>query len=343
MRVFLAAILIGSVLGGCTGARNRGEADSGRSTEVDADGPDGATPVSDVSEAFDSTDEVLDSSDEVFDSPDEVRDSSEEVFDGSDDVGDNNDITVARCPVARITVSEGAEVPPPTTLHLSGHDSTAAVGEIAEWIWSVDQPGGSVGVFLPSSRVSDVTFEVAFVGEYVFRLEVRDTAGNLSCEPAEYTVSVDAEGAIHVELSWSTPGDIDEPGEAVADVNIHFLHPKAGGRYFDSIYDCWRGNPMPEWGIFSPADNPVCDERHVTVKVPEQGVRYQVGVHMPDDAELGSVYATVRIYLYGVLRDVWSDVKLNEHDMWDTHYIDWPSGIVTRIGSDPHVTPNYPR
>ena len=28
-------------------------------------------------------------------------------------------------------------------------------------------------------------------------------------------------------------------------------------------------------------------------------------------------------------------------DMWDSHYIDWPSGTVTRIGNTPRITPNY--
>jgi hypothetical protein len=132
-------------------------------------------------------------------------------------------------------------------------------------------------------------------------------------------------------------------------VDLHFLHPKAYGQYFDWSYDCYWDNIMPEWGIFSPSDNPRLDRddtdgagpENLNVNVPEQGVRYQVGVHYWNDWGYGNSFATVRVYIYGVLRDQWADVELTNDDMWDSHYIDWPSGAVQRIGSSPRIIPNY--
>jgi len=265
--------------------------------------------------------------------------------------------TDGSCPTANIVVREGDEVLPQTVLHLSGLGSVASTGAVNSYEWSVVQPGGSVSTFSPSPYVGEVTFEANVVGEYIFRLNVRDTMGTVSCSQAEHTVVVTSDDAIHVELLWHTPGDINEAdtgGDQIyfsvgSDVDLHFLHPKAYGQYFDWSYDCYWDNITPEWGIFSPSDNPRLDRddtdgagpENLNVNVPEQDVRYQVGVHYWNDWGYGKSLTTVRVYIYGVLRDQWENVSLVNDDMWDTHYIDWPSGQVTRIGPTPQITPNY--
>jgi len=75
--------------------------------------------------------------------------------------------------------------------------------------------------------------------------------------------------------------------------------------------------------------------------VAEAGVRYQVGVHYWNDWGYSESFATVRVFIDGVLRDQWEGVEMVNDDMWDSHYIDWPSGTVTRIGSEPRITPSY--
>ena len=267
--------------------------------------------------------------------------------------------TDGSCPTAKITVREGAEVLPQTVLHLSAAGSTANTGSVTGYQWTVVQPGGSVSTFSPSAFVAEPSFEANVVGEYIFRLKVFDSLGTESCSQAEYTVVVTSDDAIHVELLWRTPGDINETDEgssptfsAGSDVDLHFLHPDAYGRYFDYDYDCFWSNPTPEWGIFSPMDNPRLDRddtdgggpENLNVNVPEQGVRYQVGVHYWNDWGYGATFATVRIYIYGQLRDQWADVRLVNFDMWDTHYIDWPSTVVTRItrNGGAKITANYP-
>jgi hypothetical protein len=84
---------------------------------------------------------------------------------------------------------------------------------------------------------------------------------------------------------------------------------------------------------------------NLNIQVPEQNVRYQVGAHYWNDWGFGHAFATVRVYIYGVLRDQWADVRIANGDMWDSHHIDWPSGAVTRItgvGGNPRITPQYP-
>jgi hypothetical protein len=268
--------------------------------------------------------------------------------------------TDGRCPTAVINVAQGEEVLPQTRLQLDASVSTASSGQITGWEWSVVQPSGSVSTFIPSAYVEKPTFEANIVGTYTFRLKVFDQLGTESCSQAEYVVNVTSDDAIHVELLWRTPGDINEADtgggmdfSAGSDLDLHFLHPSALGQYFDFSYDCYWENPLPEWGIFSPSDNPRLDRddtdgagpENLNVAVGEQGVRYQVGVHYWNDWGYGAAMTTVRVYIYGVLRDQWADVQLVNADMWDTHYIDWPSGVVTRItrpGGAPRVTSQYP-
>jgi len=267
--------------------------------------------------------------------------------------------TDGNCPVAKITVEEGDEVLPQTKLHLSGFESTAAQGLIQSYEWSVVQPTGSVSTFIPSERSADPTFETNIVGTYIFRLSVRDSAGTKSCSPATYTVNTTSDDAIRVELLWRTPGDSDETdagGDTVtfsvgSDLDLHFLHKSAFGKYFERVYDCYWDEKNPEWGTFGPSDNPRLDRddtdgggpENLNMAVPEQNLRYQAGVHYWNDWGYGNAFATVRVYVYNVLRDQWNDVELKTDDLWDTHTIDWPSGNVTRIGggTTPRITPDY--
>lgn len=125
---------------------------------------------------------------------------------------------------------------------------------------------------------------------------------------------------------------------AGSDVDLHFLHPKANGVLFGA-FDCHVGNANPEWGIFAPNDNPRLDRddsdgagpEWLGLAVPEQGARYQVVAHYYNDWGYGDSDVTVRVYVYGILRDEWT-TTLTMSDRWDTHTIDWPSGAVSRIG-----------
>lgn len=266
--------------------------------------------------------------------------------------------TDGTCPIADIAIAEGDEVIPQTVLHLDASGSVAMRGQIAKYEWSVVQPSGSVSVFAPSASVVDPTFEANIVGDYIFRLTVEDSTGMPSCAPAERTVTVLPADAIHVELLWRTPGDPDETdvgGDQVSwsagsDLDLHFRHPRSFGIYFSPTYDCYWDNSHPEWGAPGPADNPRVDRddtdgggpENVNLEVPEDGIVYHVGVHYWNSWGYGRAFATVNVYLFGVLRDRWSDVELTHDDMWDVLTIEWPSKTITRFGDGaPKITPRY--
>jgi len=263
------------------------------------------------------------------------------------------------CPVSVIEIQEGSEVIPQTELHLSSGSSSPS-GDITRWEWSVLQPTGSISQFMPSANSATPTFKPNIVGTYTFRLDVYDAAGNKSCVTDEYIVEVTSDDALRVELLWRTPGDInetDEGGSATfswgSDVDLHFLHPLAAGKYFDEVNDCYWLTPRLDWGPPGEVGDPRLDRddrdgggpENLNVKVPEDGATYSVGVHYYNDWGYGNAYATVRVYIDGVLRDQWNEVLITNASLWESHQIEWPSGKVTRVlgpEGGPRITPGYP-
>ena len=263
------------------------------------------------------------------------------------------------CPVATIEAAEGHELVVQSVLHLSGAGSSVEGAAVARWEWSVVQPSGSVSAFVPSAADPAPTFAVNVIGTYIFRLDVYDADGQKSCAPAEYIVEVTSPDALHVELIWRTPGDADETDEGSSatssvgsDLDLHFLYPFAV-RFFDVDYDCYWLTPELEWLPPGPDGNPRLDRddrdgggpENLNMRAPEAGASYRVGVHYFNDWGFGDAYATVRVYIEGVLRDQWSDVLIRGAELWESHTIAWPSGKVTRAtGPDggPNITPGYP-
>jgi hypothetical protein len=252
------------------------------------------------------------------------------------------------CPTAVIIVQEGEEVIPQTRLHLIGSQSYAATGSIQSYRWEVDQPNGSQSVFVPSATIADPTFEVNAAGKYTFRLTVQDSSGEPSCVPAEVEVFVNPDEAIHIELLWDTPNDPDQTDNgpvAGADLDLHFAHPFAVGGYdgdgdgqpdgwFDIPFDTFWFNEQPNWGSIDPSvdDDPGLDRddtdgagpENVNLNTPENGIRYKVGVHYWKDHGFGPSYATLRVFIFGILVFELTDVELVNHDMWTVTHIDWP-------------------
>lgn len=275
--------------------------------------------------------------------------------------------TGGKCPTAIIKVAEGDEVIPQTVLHLTGDESYSPFGAIVKWQWSVEGPPGSVDVFVPSYNFPNPTLAANIAGIYTIQLTVFDEVGTPSCYPAVREVIVVPDEALHMELLWHNPEDLDETDtgpEAGADLDLHFLHPYAAGPdldadgapdgWFDIPWDCFWFNAHPNWGSFAPEidDDPGLDRddtdgggpENINLDIPED-LLYRVGVHYWNDHGYGAAYATIRIYLYGQLVFEVTDVMLVEHDMWEVATIEWPSGQVTMV-TDPDtggykVTPNY--
>jgi hypothetical protein len=275
------------------------------------------------------------------------------------------------CASAIIEVVEGEAVIPQTNLHLKGDGSYSPTGDIDTYLWSVDEPNGEKSVFIPSPTWPNPTFQANIAGDYVFHLEVWDEQKNPSCEIADYHVAVVPDEAIHIELIWDTGLDDDQTDSgpsAGSDLDLHFVHPFAGGLdhdfdgqpdgWFDMSYDCFFYNTEPEWGNPNPNidDNPGIDRddsdgagpENVNLNEPED-VIYRVGVHYFEDNGYGPSVPTIKVYIYTSPLLVQEGPELVEGDIWEAATIDWPNLHATPVDMDPatanvqfKVTPNYP-
>ena len=181
-----------------------------------------------------------------------------------------------------------------------------------------------------------------------------------------YLVEFDRPG-FRVELVWNTPGDPDQSDtgpEAGSDVDLHLAHPLADtgqdhdgdgtpDPWFDQPYDTFWFNPHPNWGQADPEvnDDPYLDRDDtdgagaevISLRNPEDGATYRIGVHYWADHNYGPSTATVRVYVNGAL--VFEDTAdLANHAMWEVATVDWPGGTVTAItkNGQKKITPNYP-
>jgi len=281
------------------------------------------------------------------------------------------------CPTPVIRIAEGEEVIPQTVLHLDATQSYAPFGEIKDYLWQRPRPengtapSGSTSIFVPSSTDPQPVFEVNVVGTYRFRLDVVDQNGNASgseaCPTAEYLVIVQPDQAIHVELTWVTPGDPDETdtGEGQGtDLDLHFAHQNAIGPdldgdglpdpWFDDTWDVFWFNVNPNWASFDPnaKDDPSLDRddtdgagpENLNLSVPEDGVTYTIGVHFWKDWGFGTADATVKVFHYADLIYEVTYPDMAWLDLWCVGQIHWPAPVVERCAAEAEpeaITPNY--
>jgi hypothetical protein len=276
------------------------------------------------------------------------------------------------CPTPVIVVEEGEEVIPQTVIHLDGRQSFAPFGSIRDYFWSVTAPDGIARpILIPSFTDPRPVAELNAVGLYTFGLKVRDEFGNSSgsgsCPDASFQVLVQPDQAIHVELTWVTPGDADETdtGEGNGtDLDLHFAHQNAVGPdldgdtvpdpWFDRTWDVFWYNKAPQWGSFDPAvrDDPSLDRddvdgagpENMNLAIPEDGTTYKIAVHYWNDYGFGPANATVKVFHYADEVYAATLPNMNRLDMWCVGEIHWPTPAVTRCaeeGQPEWITPNY--
>ena len=100
-------------------------------------------------------------------------------------------------------------------------------------------------------------------------------------------------------LTWSSPED-PSPGGSVTDLDLHLRHPN--GPWQDDLWDVDFTNRNPDWGIEGDtSDDPTLDRdaistegpEQITMRQPEDGVVYQVGVHVYNDSNNGPTLAEI--------------------------------------------------
>lgn len=325
---------------------------------------------SDIRETADDASQAVDASaqSDATAQPDSFDDDTANAQDGSADV-----VLVDLCESFHIVGRDEAQTLLPNnsvvqwdsliSLKIEG-DEDPRHGGFVSYLWNEKGPGQSA---VSWDTAPDFETKLLFVnpGSYSVHATLLDRHGD-SCRTHDYTIQVESawtslispQGFTFV-LLWHTPGDpmeLDVGGDTIyssagSDMDLHLLHPKANGAYFDWSYDCYWDNSAPEWGIFSPSDNPrfLRDDTDgfgpevSELQMPEAGAIYKVGVHYWKDWGFGPSLVTVRVYFDGTLVEEWKDVELWHDDLWDIYSVDGATHAVTRVEVDgrPRIFSNY--
>jgi hypothetical protein len=145
---------------------------------------------------------------------------------------------------------------------------------------------------------------------------------------------------IHAQMLWDVLGQ---------DVDLHLLRP-SGSR--NSSGDCFYGNcdhadraSNPDWGLAGSADdNPRLDVDCIdqctgpenitlnTLNRSQANGRYTVEAYYYSDHGKGTAHPRINLWVRGQLY-TFGPVNLTDHQWWTVCYIDWPSGLVTPVGT----------
>ena len=220
---------------------------------------------------------------------------------------------------------------PLKTIQLSGLQSSDPDGSVQTYEWAiVKKPVDSTTRLSPSDAIAEPRLFLDLAGEYVLELTVYDQLGLASCETSKVTILANPDEDIHVQLVWSTNN---------TDLDLHYLHPR--GRWEDPRWSIFWRYPTNDWGVpGNRDDDPSLDiddtdgfgPENVNHDNPISGESYRIGVHYYSDNGQGPTYATIRIYLEGVLKvDLRDKYMEKENAFWDVGSVVWPSKQFIRV------------
>lgn len=235
---------------------------------------------------------------------------------------------------------DGGEVSPGTDLLLdaSGSEPNEA---IEGYQWSIiSTPGDAQTNFRPDNNVPAPEVSLDFAGVWTFELTLEGHERWRDCDPATVEVRTVPEEDIYVEMTWRTPGDNNPGDNRGADLDLHYLNPKASS-WNEAPWDIYWRNETADWGNqSSSADDPELSSDASRAPGPEavthdnlnpalNGSGYTIGAHYYAPNDFGPSYATVRIFVRGELARSFQDRRLAEAgDFWKVAVIDWPSGNI---------------
>ncbi len=238
--------------------------------------------------------------------------------------------TVNKAPLAVIApLGNGA---PGQLLTLDASGSSDPDGDVPlTYRWSLrSKPLASMTtIAMPDEVTTSMTLDATVPGAYEVQLDVTDSTGAKSCQPARTTVVASPAQKLLIEMFWDNSG---------TDVDLHVLRTK-DSPLFTAPDDCHYQNRTPDWGTAGdPTDDPEFVRDALTGYGPEVfgyvnpvDSTYRV-VAVLQNTLLSPTPAskvTVRVYLFGVLKSETYRTLTTMNEIWAVADVTWPSGDVT--------------
>jgi len=229
---------------------------------------------------------------------------------------------------------------PLETIVFDGANSSDPDGSVKRYEWSIiDRPEDSTARLTPNSNVEKPKLFLDLAGTYRVELVVYDDEDIASCGEQQAIVEISAvpDEDIHVQLVWGTAADSDQSDSDGTDLDLHYLNPKASS-WNEAPWDIFWNHKTADWGQENvPDDDPSLDiddvdgagPENINHHNPRSGSQYTVGVYYYDDHGFGPSYATVRIYINGILaREYKNKFMSGTFDFWKVARIEWPTGNI---------------
>jgi hypothetical protein len=250
------------------------------------------------------------------------------------------------CPTSEIEVRleesgdtvTGEPVAPRQTVEFEVTGGVPASVSTYNW-WVTDRPANSRTELQPGPGDADPELRLDTAGVWRLKVDLVAEERFQHCEPTAVEVEARPQEDIYLELTWRSVNGGQSGEGSGADLDLHYRHPD-GTQWGASPYDIYRGNETADWGQQGDvSDDPrLVSERHlgpgpevITHDDPEPREDYMVGVEFHDGEAGATVYATLRVYVQGVLAASFEERALEKPDFWTVGRIDWPSGDVEAI------------
>lgn len=239
--------------------------------------------------------------------------------------------TVNRAPVPAIAMLGNAA--PGQLVALDGTGSNDPDGDTPlTYKWTLrSKPLASASTIAdPAAASTSLTLDPKVPGAYEVQLDVTDAQGVKACAPARATVVAAPAQKLLVELFWDN---------AATDLDLHVLRTPSSplGTPPD---DCFYQNRTPDWGLPGPMDDPELVRDALTGYGPEVfgyvnpvDSTYRVVVVFANEllSPTPASTATVRVYLYGVLKAEVQHTLQHAGESWAVADVTWPSGQVVVV------------
>ncbi len=238
---------------------------------------------------------------------------------------------VNRAPVPNIAMLGVAA--PGQLVSLDGSASMDPDGDTPlTWRWTLrSKPlASSTTLVTPDQPTASMTLDPAVPGAYEVQLDVTDAEGVKACAPARATVVAAPAQKLLVELFWDNTG---------TDLDLHVLRTPTAA-LFGIPDDCHYQNRTPDWGAPGAMDDPELVRDALTGYGPEVfgyvnpiDTTYRVAVVFNNEllSTAPASKATVRVYLFGVLKAELSKTLQKKGDVWRVVDVTWPSGEVKAV------------
>ncbi|QDG50648.1 hypothetical protein FIV42_07855 [Persicimonas caeni] len=231
----------------------------------------------------------------------------------------------------------GLAVAPLETVSL---DATSSSGDITRYEWTlVSRPSGSTTRLVPSNTVEQPTLFLDLAGWYELELRVIYDDGDVVCDARdEIRIRAIPNEDVHIELTWDTPADADQTDGSGTDFDLHYLHPN--GQWNNYPWDIFWENPRGDWGVQGDSwDDPSLDLDDTNGAGPEnithsglENLTYNIGAYYYASGTLGASYATLRVYIDGLLAFEFADKYLDHDELfWHVAQLTWPSGQIMAV------------